>query len=85
MSEKVEKVVDINGNETSGEPEEIKGTDYVEPTGKVRKVLKWIIGGVALLVTGVVGAIIGKNLGDSKEEESNSDSAESSSNETTEE
>jgi len=64
MSENNEKKVDMNGEPagTNG-TEDIKGTDFVEPQGKIRKVVKWALGGLALVVTGLLGGVIGHHIG----------------------
>lgn len=73
MSEK--KVVEMNGQADVG-TEDIKGTDFVEPQGKVRKVLKWVLGGLALVVTGLLGGVIGHHIGSGNDEDDETVSSE---------
>lgn len=80
MSNKEEKNMEANDEMKNG-TEDIKGTDFVEPQGKFRKVIKWLIGGAALVVSGLVGGLIGHHIGSGSD---NDDEAESSSETTTE-
>lgn len=49
----------------NGEPElkEVKD-DGCQEEGKGRKIIKWVIGGLAAVATGVVGFILGRNSRD---------------------
>lgn len=60
MDEK-ENVVNINGEQVK--TEEIKGTDFVEPQGKVRKVIKRILEGLAIAGSFAIGLVIGRHTG----------------------
>lgn len=71
MSEKNEKVVDMNNGEPAVDLNDIKGTDFVEPNGKGRKVIKWVLSGLALLVSGVVGGLIGHSIGNGDDDDDN--------------
>ena len=79
MSNKEEKNMDVNDEMKNG-TEGIKATDFVEPQGKFRKVMKWLIGGAALLVSGLVGGLIGHHIGSGSDDD---DDVAESSNETT--
>jgi len=78
MSNKEEKVVEMNVKDNT---EEIKGTDFVEPQGKVRKAVKWVLGGIALVVSGVVGGLIGHRIGRGDDDDENESSEEPTTNE----
>lgn len=65
---KDEKVVDLKTDGATG-TEDIKATDFVEPEGKMRKVIKWIAGGLAFVATGVIGGFIGHRLGSGKDDD----------------
>ena len=72
MSKEEEKVIEMNPENT--EPagtEDIKATDFIEPQSKVRKVWKWVLGGIALLASAVVGGLIGNKLGSGDDKEDN--------------
>ncbi|MBO6268827.1 MAG: hypothetical protein J6N19_06750 [Clostridium sp.] len=79
MSNKEEKNMEANDEMKNG-TEDIKGTDFVEPQGKFRKVIKWLIGGAALVVSGLVGGLIGHHIGSGSDDD---DNGADSSNETT--
>lgn len=80
MSNKEEKNMDANDEMKNG-TEDIKGTDFVEPQGKLRKVIKWLFGGVVLVVSsGLVGGLIGHHIGSGSNDD---DNGADSSNETT--
>ena len=66
-----------NLNNAQGTENEQQGTPeiVVEEPGKVRKILKWVLGGVALVATAVGGFLLGKGSGD-KEDEADSADAE---------
>lgn len=69
----------VEKQETANETED-SGTEIViAETGKVKKVIKWALGGLALIATAIGGIILGKNLGndDSDDSDSSSDSSES--------
>lgn len=36
----------------------------IKEPGKVKKALKWVIGGIALIATGITGFLLGKNSSD---------------------
>lgn len=61
-------------DETENGTEEIKATELPvgNDDGKVKKILKWVLSGVALIATGITGFILGRNSsgGDDDSEES---------------
>ncbi len=69
MSETNGKTVNNNDIPEKENLEDVKGTDFVEPCGKGRKILKWILTGVAAAVTFVGGVLIGKSLDGKKTED----------------
>lgn len=46
----------------------------IKEPGKVKKALKWVIGGVVLIVTGIAGVLLGRGMG--KDDDDNSAEAE---------
>ena len=55
--------------ETETGTEEIKATELpVANDGKAKKILKWVVRGVALVVTGVVGFVLGRTTSGSDED-----------------
>jgi hypothetical protein len=68
MDEK-ENVVNINGEQVK--TEEIKATDFVEPQGKVRKVIKWALNALAIAGSFAIGLIVGHHTGKDDGNESN--------------
>lgn len=79
MSNKDEKFVEAEGTVEPVEEastKDIKGTDFVEPQGKLRKAIKWVVGGVVVLVSGAVGCLIGRHMGNGGDDEDNSPSSE---------
>ena len=71
--------MDANDEMKNG-TEDIKGTDFVEPQGKFRKVIMWLIGGASLVLGGLVGGLIWRHIGS---ESNDDDNGADSSNETT--
>lgn len=68
MDEK-ENVVNINGEQVK--TEEIKATDFVEPQGKIRKVIKRILEGLAIAGSFAIGLVVGRHTGRDDDNESN--------------
>ena len=53
--------VNVNGTEGQVNGAENAGQEIViQEGGKVRKALKWVLGGVAFLATGVAGFLLGR-------------------------
>lgn len=64
VNENVQNETQETVNAEATTPIEIK-----EP-GKVKKVLKWVIGGVVILVTTGVGILLGRNMGNDDDDDS---------------
>jgi len=54
--------------------EEIKGTDFVEPQGKGRKIIGWILKGLALAASAVIGGLIGHAIGGKNDDKDSDES-----------
>ena len=56
---------EINENVQSETQETVNAEQQIEikEPGKVKKILKWVIGGVVVVVTGLVGVLLGKGMG----------------------
>ena len=80
-NQNVDNVVNMNGdNAGAQDTSNIVGTDYVEPQGKVRKVLKYVLGGVATVAVFVAGLLTGKAMdkNDDKDEDQTESNGEDS-------
>lgn len=70
--------IKVEGTQENGGAAENAGAEIVVAEGgKVKKILKWVIGGVALVATAVSGILLGKHLG--KDDEDDSETAENES------
>lgn len=85
MSEKKdEKIIGMNPEDTENSgTQDIKATDFIEPQGKVRKAVKWLLGGVVIVVSGFVGGLIGHKLGSGGNDKEDNQETEESSDEPT--
>lgn len=67
---------EINENVQNETQETVNAEQQIEikEPGKVKKALKWVIGGVVLIVTGIAGVLLGRGMG--KDDDDNSAEAE---------
>ena len=70
MSEVNENVQNETQETANAENQQIE----IKEPGKVKKALKWVIGGVVLIVTGIAGVLLGRGMG--KDDDDNSAEAE---------
>ena len=42
----------------------------IKEPGKVKKALKWVIGGVVVIVTGIAGVLLGRGMGKDDDDDS---------------
>ncbi len=61
--------VNDNVNEEVQNEQANTGEEIVIAEGKGKKILKWILGGLALVATAIGGVLLGKGLSDKDEDE----------------
>lgn len=67
---------EINENVQNETQETVNAEQQIEikEPGKVKKALKWVIGGVVVVLTGIAGVLLGRGMG--KDDDDNSAEAE---------
>lgn len=66
MSEVNENVQSETQGTVNAENQQIE----IQEPGKVKKALKWVIGGIVVIVTGIAGVLLGRSMGKDDEDDS---------------